>query len=124
METTTHKETASMESKDVRSWALLCHLSAFSGYVIPLGNIFGPLLIYLLKRDEMPAIEEHGKEALNFNLSLTIYIILAAFLSIILIGIPILIGLVILSLVATILAAIKADDGELYRYPLTIRFIR
>jgi hypothetical protein len=112
------------ETKEVRSWLLLCHLSAFAAYLVPFGNIFGPLLVYLLKRDEIPAIEEHGKEALNFNISMTIYGVISIFLVLFLIGIPLVIAVWVFSTVATVIAAVRADNGELYQYPLTIRFLR
>ncbi len=107
-----------------RTWEVLCHLSSLAGKVIPFGNIFGPLLVWLLKRAESPDIDHHGKEALNFQLSMTLYILLLVPFCFVLIGIPFVILLVLLDLVFTIVAAIKASTGQPYRYPLTIRFIR
>jgi len=112
------------DNKDERMWAMLCHLSALAGYVIPLGNIFGPLIVWIMKRDEYPLVEDQGKESLNFQISLFIYVIVAAILSIILIGIPILIALVLFGLVMVIIAGIKANEGAKYRYPVTIRFLK
>ncbi len=107
-----------------RMWATFCHLSALSVYIgIPLGNIAGPLIIWLIKKDEYPFVNIHGKEALNFQISITIYVAIAIVLVIFLIGIPILIALGIASLVLVIIASIKANRGEQYRYPITIRFI-
>ncbi len=110
-------------SKDERTMAMLCHLSTFSGFVIPFGNVIGPLIIWLMKKDESALVDDQGKEALNFQISMTLYIIGAAILSIFLIGIPILIGLLILDLIVTIMASIQANEGLEYRYPITIRFI-
>ena len=76
-----------------------------------------------MKRDGSPEIDAYGKESLNFQLSMLIYDAVAVVLCIFLIGIPILIGLWILNTVLVIIASIKASEGQLYRYPFTIRFI-
>lgn len=112
-------------TKDDRMWAMICHLSALSGFIgIPLGNIIGPLVIWLVKRDESPFIDAHGKEALNFQTSMTIYVIVSFFLMIVLIGFVILPVLYVVGLVFVIVAAIKANDGQYFRYPITIRFLK
>ena len=111
-------------SKDIRNWAMLCHLASFAGFAgIPIGNILGPLLVWLLKREESPFIDAHGKEALNFQISVTIYAIVCAILILILIGILLLVVLILFALISVIKAAIRANNGAEYRYPLTIRFI-
>ena len=89
-----------------------------------LGHIFGPLIVWILKRADAAEIDAHGKESLNFQLSMLIYDAIAVILCFILIGIPILILLWILNTVFVIVASIKASEGRLYRYPLTIRFIK
>lgn len=88
-----------------------------------LGHLVGPLLIWLLKRADSPEIDAHGKESLNFQLSMLIYDVVAVVLCFVLIGIPILILLWILNTVFVIIASIRASEGQLYRYPLTIRFL-
>lgn len=107
-----------------RTWEVLCHVSALAGYVIPLGNIIGPLLIWLIKRAEVPDVDAHGKEAMNFQISVTIYAVVCLLLVFVVIGFFLLIALGIAALVLTIIASIKASSGELYRYPLTIRLIK
>jgi len=111
-------------NRDQNTWAMLCHLSALVGFVIPLGNILGPLVIWLIKKDEYPLVADQGKEALNFQISMTLYYIISAILIIILIGIVLLIGLAIFSLIVTIIAMVKANEGVAYRYPMCIRFIK
>ncbi len=107
-----------------RTNAMLCHLLAFSMYIgLPFGNILGPLIIWQLKKGESEYVDYHGRESLNFQISVTIYGIVAALLCFILIGIPLLIAIGIGSLVLTIIGAVKANDGDRYRYPLTIRFL-
>jgi uncharacterized protein len=113
------------EERKGRTWAMLSHLSALTLFVgIPFGNLLGPLLVWLLKRNEYPQVDEHGKESLNFQLSMTIYALFAALLIIVLIGIPLLVVLAVIDAVLVVIASIKASNGEPYRYPLTIRLIK
>jgi uncharacterized Tic20 family protein len=109
--------------KDERMWAMFCHLSALLGFIFPFGNIIAPLVIWLLKKDEYPLVNDQGKEALNFQISMTIYILASIVLIFIVIGIPLLILLGLFSLIVIVIAAIKANEGEKYRYPITIRFL-
>lgn len=111
-------------NRDERMWAMFCHLSALAGFVIPFGNILGPLVIWLIKKDEFPLVNDQGKEAVNFQITMTIFVIVSAILILILIGIILLIGLGIFTIVVTIIAMVKANDGVAYRYPLNIRFIK
>ena len=111
-------------TKDERTWAMLCHFSAFTGLIFPLGNFLAPLIIWLIKKEEFPFVEDQGKEVLNFQISMTIYLIISGILCIILIGIPIVIGLIIFSFIITIIATISANDGKSYRYPLNLKLIK
>ncbi|MDZ7291403.1 MAG: DUF4870 domain-containing protein [candidate division KSB1 bacterium] len=113
----------STTTKDERTWAMFCHLSALAGFIIPFGNIIGPLVIWSIKKDEFPLVNDQGKEALNFQISMTIYIIASLVLILLLIGIPLLIGVGFFGLIVTIIAAVKANEGIKYRYPLNIRFV-
>jgi len=111
------------DQRDERMWAMFCHLSALVGYVFPFGNIIAPLIIWVLKKDEFPLVNDQGKEAINFQISMTIYIIAAIILIILVIGIPLLILLGLFDLLMIIIASIKANEGTEYRYPMTIRFL-
>ena len=107
-----------------RNWDVLCHLAALAGFIgIPLGNVIGPLVVWLIKKDEIPSVNQHGREALNFQISMTIYTIIAAFSFFIAIGIILFPAILLTNLILLIIAAVKANKGEFYRYPLTIRFI-
>jgi uncharacterized Tic20 family protein len=110
-------------TKDERTWAMLCHLSTLAGFIIPFGNIVGPFVIWQIKKDEFPLVQDQGKEALNFQISMTIYVIASVILIFLLVGIPLLIGLGLFDLIVTVIAAINANDGVKYRYPLSIRFV-
>jgi uncharacterized Tic20 family protein len=112
------------QSGNVRSWCVACHLSALAGFVVPaFGHVLGPLIVWLIKRGDSPEIDAHGKEALNFQISMLIYNLVAAVLCLLLIGFALLAVLHILNVVFVIIAALKAGEGQMYRYPLTLRLI-
>ena len=110
---------------NVRTWTALCHASALLGVFLHFpGHLLAPLIVWLIKRDESPEIDAHGKEAVNFQISMLIYNIVAAVFCLILIGFVFLAILWVLNAVFVIIAAIQASDGKFYRYPMTIRFIQ
>jgi uncharacterized Tic20 family protein len=108
-----------------RQWGMFTHLSALVGLVgIPFGNILGPLIIYMLKKDEFEFVNEQGKNVLNFQISWGIIFIISAILIIAVVGIFLLIGFGIAWLVFVIMGTIAANKGESYKYPLTYEFIK
>lgn len=110
---------------DATLWGMSAHLASLAGFIgIPLGNIIGPLVVWLIKKDEMEFVDEQGKEALNFQISMTIYAIVSALTIMLFIGIILLPIVILADLILTIVAAINARDGNHYQYPLTIRFIK
>jgi len=112
-------------SADIRTWCVLCHAAALLGLFFHfLGHILGPLIVWLVKRGDSPEVDAHGKESLNFQISMLIYDAIAAILCVVLIGIPILIALWVLNTVLVIIASIQASEGKFYRYPITIRLIK
>ena len=112
-------------SKDARTWAMFCHLAGLAGYVMPIvGNIVGPLIFWQIKKDEYPFVDEQGKEAVNFQISMTLYALISIPLAVICIGLFLLAAVVVVDLVFLVVAAVKANNGQHYRYPLTIRFIK
>ena len=128
------------ESED-RTWGMLCHLAAFAGLLLPtLGNILGPLVVWLIKKDASPFVDAHGKESLNFQISMSLYLLLGGMVSTVaffalallpcfgVIGVVILglalSALAIFALVYQVIAAIRANEGGFLYYPLTIRFFR
>src|SRR5207253_10209624 len=114
----------STTSSNVRTWNVLCHASALLGLFFHfLGHLLGPLIVWLVKRGDSPEIDAHGKESLNFQISMLIYDAIAAILCFVLIGIPILIALWVLNTVFVIISSVIASEGKLYRYPFTIRLI-
>jgi uncharacterized Tic20 family protein len=124
METTSTSASSTSTSSNVRTWCVLAHATALVGFFVPVaGHIVGPLIIWLAKRQDSPEIDAHGKESMNFQISMLIWNAIAAILIIILIGIPILILLHILNIIFVIVASIQASEGKLYRYPLALRLI-
>ncbi|NLN88022.1 MAG: DUF4870 domain-containing protein [Syntrophomonadaceae bacterium] len=123
-------------NQQARNWAMGCHLAALTAYVgVPFGNILGPLIIWLLKKDEFPLVDEHGKQSLNFQISMIIYglvlgvAIIISTVTVILIPVAVLLGMllafiIIADFVLVVIAAIKVSNGETYQYPFTIRFIQ
>jgi hypothetical protein len=111
-------------SESERNWAMLCHLSAFAGYFFPFGGIIGPLICWLTRKDESQWVDQNGKQSMNFQLSILLYMVLAIPLIIIIIGIPILIFLGFLEVICIIIASVKASKGEEFKYPVTIPFLQ
>jgi len=115
--------------KDAKQWGMFCHLAGLLGFLpvvpFPVGNVLGPLIIWLIKKDEMAFINDQGKEALNFQISMSIYALICMPL-VCLAGLgAILAGIVaIVDLVFIIIASIESNKGTVYRYPLTIRLIK
>lgn len=116
-------------SREERQWALFAHLSALlagllTGHWLGVGCFIGPLIIWLAKREGMPFVDDQAKEALNFNITVAIAALVCGLLMFVLIGFVLLPILGVLWLVCVILAAIKANEGERYRYPFALRFIK
>lgn len=106
-----------------RVWAVGCHLSALLGYLVPFGHLLGPLAIWLAKRDVLPGVEAAGRSVLNFQLSITLYVLASLLLSFFLIGVAVLFVLVVFHFTMVLYASLRAQRGLDVNYPLTIRFI-
>ncbi len=112
-------------TENERTWGMLAHLSALVGLVFPLvGNILGPLVVWLTKREQSAFIGTHAKEALNFNITVTLAGVVCGFLALIFIGFLLGTALFIAWLVMTLVAAIRASEGVLYHYPLSLRLVK
>jgi uncharacterized Tic20 family protein len=114
-----------------RTWNMLCHLSALSGLVIPFGNLLGPLLVWQIKKHEFPSVEAHGKAALNFQITVILAALAGAVLAFVLsffcVGfllIPLVVGIGLCGLIFAVIAGIKANDGQEYRYPCSLQLIK
>ena len=120
---------------------MMCHLSAFVGWVFPFGNLLGPLVFWLAKRCESKLVDDQGKESLNFQISMMVYaglaLVLGFFLFVgatdrmfmggmigVLAAAPFLLTLTIFQMVFVVIATSRSSQGKKYRYPFTIRFIK
>jgi uncharacterized protein len=111
-------------SESERTWAMLAHLSALAGLVFPLlGIVLGPLVVYLARRDNSAFVAAHGKEALNFNITVLLATIVCMLLMMVFVGFLLGTALFVAWLVMTLIAAIKASEGATYRYPISLRFV-
>ncbi|MFB0524595.1 MAG: DUF4870 domain-containing protein [Phycisphaerae bacterium] len=117
-------------NKDARTWAMVCHLVGLVGLPLPIvGNIVTPLIIWQIKKDDFPFVDEQGKEAVNFQISMSLYALVGSVACLITcvgaVLIPFLVGAIyVVDFVFLLIAAVKANNGHHYRYPLTIRFIK
>ena len=115
-----------------RTWNMLCHLSALAGFIgIPLGNVLGPLLVWQIKKNEFPSVDIHGKAALNFQLTVTIAAFVTGvamwvgfFFCIGWLLVPVVILICLAGLVFAIIAGIKANNGEDYKYPYSFELVK
>ena len=112
-------------SRDHRKFAMLCHLTALVGLLgNGVGFLLGPLVVWLLKREDHPFIDEQGKEAVNFQITMFLALFVCIPLLFVIVGLFLMVVIGILMTVLPIIGAIRANDGVPYRYPLTIRFIK
>ena len=122
--------TGSPESQ-ARTWNMLCHLSALAGYLIPFGTVIGPLLVWQIKKNEFPSVDVHGKASLNFQITVTIAVaggaVVALVLSLICVGyllFPVVMLVGLAGVVFAIIAGIKANNGEDYKYPFSLELVK
>ena len=131
----TDQPAAGVPSAEEKQWAMFAHLSALAGAVVSspfggCGTFIGPLIIWLIKKDTMPFAASQAKEALNFNITVSAIFLMLLILTIITFGIgalltvPVMLVVGIAALVFTIIAAVKANEGIEYRYPVTVRIIK
>jgi uncharacterized protein len=110
---------------NVRTWSAFIHASALLGVFVHFpGHLLPPLILWLIKRGDAPELDAHGKEAVNFQISMLIYNMVAGVFCLVLVGFVFLAILWVLNTVFVIIAAIQASDGKFCRYPMTIRFIQ
>ena len=114
---------AEARERRVRQWAMFLHLSVLAGFVVPLAGLIVPIVIWQVKKTELPELDIHGKIVLNWIISLVIYAAVSAVLIMVIVGIPLLVALGVLTVIFPIIGGIKASNGEIWRYPLSISFL-
>ena len=107
---------------DVNLWSMFIHLSQFCGYLLPLAGLVVPIVLWQVKKDQSPVIDQHGRVVTNWIISSLIYYVVAGLLCFIVIGVPLLFALVVICVVFPIVGGIKANSGEVWRYPLSMPF--
>lgn len=112
------------DDKDTRTWAMILHLSMLSGLVVPLAGLIVPIVIYLLKKDELPGLVPHGHVVFNWMISAVIYAVISMILMVVVVGVFLMIALALVSLVFPIIGGVKASEGEVWPYPLSIKFFK
>lgn len=110
--------------KEERQWAAFAHLAGLFVLILPpLGGILGPMIIWILKKDDMPFVREQGREAINFQITMLLAMLVSGALILVLIGLVLLPIVIVIDLVLILAATLAASDGRAYRYPLTLRLI-
>lgn len=108
----------------LRTWAMVLHFSLLAGFVVPLAGLLAPIIIWQVKKSELPEIDPHGRIVVNWLISAFIYAVICMVLSMILIGIPLMFVLGTLALIFPIIGGIKANEGQLWKYPLSIEILK
>jgi uncharacterized Tic20 family protein len=117
-------ETREAIPRNVRQWAMFVHLSALFGLLgNGIGFVLGPLVVWLIKKDDHPFIDRQGKESINFQLTMFLLLILSAILALVIIGFVLVIIVLVIMVVFPVIGAISANEGKDYKYPFSIRFI-
>ncbi len=115
---------AGQPDSETRNWAMILHLSMLSGLVVPMAGLVVPIVIYFVKKDALPGLEPHGKVVFNWMISAVIYAIVSMILILVVVGFLMLFVLAVLSIVFPIIGGIKASEGEVWDYPLSIPFFK
>lgn len=113
-----------LQTPDQKQMGLFLHLSQLLNIIIPFAGVVVPIILWQVKKDEIPALDAHGKMVANWLISSLIYLAVSLVLTLVLIGILGFIAVGIMSVVFPIIGAIKANNGELWEYPLTIKFLK
>ena len=111
-------------NQQTQQMAMILHLSQYAGWVIPVAGLIVPILIWQLKKNELPGLDEHGKNVTNWILSEFIYGFVCGLLCMVLIGFPLLAVLALMGLIFPAIGGIKANSGEVWKYPLAIPFFK
>ena len=103
--------------------AMICHLLGLAGYVIPLGGIIGPIIFWSMKKDKSVYVDQAGKEAINFHISMLIYLVISMILTLIFIGVFLAVAVLLVEIIYSVIVALKARDGIASPYPFSMKFI-
>ncbi len=116
--------TADEHAKQANQWAMFIHFSIFAGFVIPFAGLVLPIVLWQLKKDEFPSVDAHGKVVVNWLISAVIYFLVSLVLTLVFIGVFGFMAIGLATLIFAIVGGIKANNGELWEYPLSIKFLK
>jgi uncharacterized Tic20 family protein len=119
-----YQPSASLQTPEQRQMGLFLHLSQLASLIVPVAGIVLPVIIWQTQKEKMPALDAHGKMVVNWMLSELIYGIVSVILMFVLVGILTMLAVVVMGVVFPIIGAIKANNGEFWEYPLTIKFLK
>jgi uncharacterized Tic20 family protein len=114
----------SLQTPDQRQTGMFLHLSQLAGLIVPFAGIIVPVVIWQTQKDKMPALDAHGKMVTNWMISALIYSAVSVILMFVLVGFLTMLTVIIMAIVFPIIGAVKANNGELWEYPLTIKFLK
>ncbi len=114
----------SLQTPEQKQTGMFLHLSQLLNLIIPLAGVIVPIVIWQMKKDEMPALDAHGKMIVNWFISTVIYCVVSFVLTFVLIGILGFIAIGLMAVIFPIIGGIKANNGEFFEYPLTIKFLK
>lgn len=117
-------EMTESNNKDANQWGMFVHFSILAGFIIPFAGLILPIVLWQMKKEEFPIVDQHGKVVVNWMISSFIYGIVCSILILLVIGMFGLIALAIATVVFAIIGGIKANDGEVWEYPLSIKFLK
>lgn len=112
------------DEQEARQWAMFLHLSQLAGFIVPLLGLIAPIVIWQIQKEKYPILDEHGKAVMNWIISELIYMVISFLLIFVVIGIPLLAIFGVLGVIFPIIGGIKANNGELWHYPMTINIIK
>ena len=115
---------ATVPSDEDRNWAVGCHLAALSGLVTGVGFILGPLIVWLIKKDQSAFVSDQGKEAVNFQITMALAFVVSCVLIVVLVGFLLMALVGIFNLLCVVMAAMRSSEGVVYRYPVNLRLIK
>ena len=118
------KEKSATSKRTETTLAMWCHLGTFGGILVPFANFLVPLIIWLMKKNEYPLVDDQGKESINFQVSLAVYSLISFLLVFVIVGIILLVVVMLFAVIQVIKASISASGGNKYRYPLCIRVLK
>lgn len=115
---------AALQTAEQKQTGMFLHLSQLAGLIIPFAGIVVPIVIWQTQKEKIPALDAHGKMVANWMISAVIYSVISVILMFVLIGFLTILAVMLMAMVFPIIGAIKANNGELWDYPLTIKFLK